>query len=116
MARLLEPRPWTGGHVAQARRGSTSSPAGLAWLADIVATAFVQTVGPLARATSLDNTIRFARIGLQSDWVLTDVTAEAAADGYAYGRVDCYAVDGTLLATATQTCLCRRDSPMGTDR
>jgi acyl-CoA thioesterase len=93
--------------------GGASTPAGLAWLSDIVATAFAQSVGPLSRATSLDNTIRFARTGKDSEWILTDVIAEAAEDGYAYGRVDCYAEDGTLLATATQTCICRRSIDEG---
>jgi acyl-CoA thioesterase len=57
----------------------------------------------------LDNTIRLVQTPTESEWILTDVIAEAASDGYGFGRVDCYAEDGTLLATATQTCICRRN-------
>lgn len=111
------PHPWTDpdvsgtGRVAMWARiadTATSSPAGLAWLADSVVTGVAQAIGPLSRATSLDNTIRVAA-DAQSEWVLLDVVAEGAADGYAYGRVDLYAEDGALLATGSQTCLCRRD-------
>jgi acyl-CoA thioesterase len=86
--------------------GGTSTPAGLAWIADTVAAGFSQSVGPLARATSLDNTIRYAAAA-QSEWVLVDVHAHAAADGYAYGDVHLFSENGTLLATGSQTCVAR---------
>jgi hypothetical protein len=56
--------------------GGTSTPAGLAWIADSVAAGLSQSVGPLARVTSLDNTIRYAAVA-QSEWVLVDVHAHA---------------------------------------
>jgi acyl-CoA thioesterase-2 len=86
--------------------GGTSTPAGLAWIADTIASGISQSVGPLSRATSLDNTIRDAAAE-QSEWVLVDVHAHASADGYAYGDVHLFAENGTLLATGSQTCIAR---------
>ena len=74
--------------------------------ADSVGAGLSQAVGPLARATSLDNTIRYAA-ATQSEWVLVDVHAHAAADGYAYGDVHLFSENGTLLATGSQTCVAR---------
>lgn len=91
---------------ARLTTGGTSSPAGLAWLADCVGAGVGRAVGPLSRATSLDNTIRYAQPA-ESEWVLVDVHAAAAHDGYGYGEVDLYAEDGTLLATGSQTCIVR---------
>ena len=88
------------------KRGGTSTPAGLAWIADSIASGLSQSVGPLARATSLDNTIRYAAAA-QSEWVLVDVHAHAAEDGYAYGDVHLFSENGTLLATGSQTCVAR---------
>ena len=86
--------------------GGTSTPAGLAWIADSVAAGLTQSIGPLGLATSLDNTIRYAA-DAQSEWVLVDVHAHAAADGYAYGDVHLFSEHGTLLATGSQTCIAR---------
>ena len=86
--------------------GGTSTPAGLAWIADTIASGLSQSVGPLSRATSLDNTIRYAAAA-QSEWVLVDVHAHASADGYAYGDVHLFSENGTLLATGSQTCIAR---------
>jgi Thioesterase-like superfamily len=82
--------------------GGTSTPAGLAWIADSIASGLSQVIGPLARATSLDNTIRYAAAA-QSEWVLVDVHAHAAADGY----VHLFSENGMLLATGSQTCAAR---------
>jgi acyl-CoA thioesterase II len=86
--------------------GGTSTPAGLAWIADSIAAGLSRSVGPLALATSLDNTIRYAAAA-QSEWVLVDVHAHASADGYAYGDVHLFSESGTLLATGSQTCIAR---------
>lgn len=88
--------------------GGTSTPAGLAWIADSIAAGLSRSVGPLALATSLDNTIRYAAAAApQSEWVLVDVHAHASADGYAYGDVHLFSESGTLLATGSQTCIAR---------
>ena len=86
--------------------GGTSTPAGLAWIADSIAAGISRSVGPLTLATSLDNTIRYAAAA-QSEWVLVDVHAHASADGYAYGDVHLFSESGTLLATGSQTCIAR---------
>jgi acyl-CoA thioesterase II len=106
-------RPRNGGQVpghssfwTRLKGGGTSTPAGLAWIADSLAAGLSQSVGPLTRATSLDNTIRYAAAE-QSEWVLVDVQAHAAADGYAYGDVHLFSENGTLLATGSQTCVVR---------
>lgn len=106
-------RPGDGGQLpghtsfwTRHKGGGTSTPAGLAWIADCIAAGLSQAVGPLARATSLDNTIRYAAAA-QSEWVLVDVHAHAAADGYAYGDVHLFSENGTLLATGSQTCVAR---------
>jgi acyl-CoA thioesterase len=102
-----------GGHVpgrtsfwTRLKAGGTSTPAGLAWIADSIAAGLVQSVGPLSRVTSLDNTIRYAAAA-PSEWVLADVHAHAAADGYAYGDVHLFTEKGALLATGSQTCVVR---------
>jgi acyl-CoA thioesterase-2 len=114
----LGPHPWLTnergpGRVATWFRlsdGDASSPGGLAWAADCVALGLGQAVGGLGRATSLDNTIRYAA-DTTSEWLLVDTHAVASVDGYAYGHVHCFAEDGTLLATGTQTCLARLGDP-----
>jgi len=113
----LGPHPWVTtapgpGRVATWFKlvdADTSSPGGLAWAADCVALGFAQSVGSLTRATSLDNTIRYAA-RRESEWILIDAIAEGASQGYAFGRVNLFATDGTLLAVGTQTCLARRGS------
>jgi acyl-CoA thioesterase len=82
----------------------SGSPPALAWLADCVAMGFGQAIGPLLRATSLDNTVRFAAAA-PTDWVLVDAHATGAADGYAYGEVHLFSRDGVLLATGSQSML-----------
>jgi acyl-CoA thioesterase len=106
-------RPRNGGEApghasfwTRLKGGGTSTPTGLAWIADSLAAGLSQSVGPLTRATSLDNTIRYAAAE-QSEWVLVDVQAHAAADGYAYGDVHLFSETGTLLATGSQTCIAR---------
>jgi acyl-CoA thioesterase len=106
-------RPGSGGQLpgrsstwTRLKGGGTSTPAGLAWIADSIASGLKQSVGPLARNLSLDNTIRYAAAE-QSEWVLVDVHAHAAADGYAYGDVHLFSENGTLLATGSQTCVAR---------
>ena len=90
--------------AAQGRRNQHAG--GLAWIADSIAAGLSRSVGSLALATSLDNTIRYAAAA-QSEWVLVDVHAHASADGYAYGDVHLFSESGTLLATGSQTCIAR---------
>lgn len=86
--------------------GDTASRPALAWLADCMPLGIAAASGKMPAGVSLDNTIRFGR-SVESEWVLLDVSAEAVADGYGYGTVHCWAADGTLLGTGTQTAIIR---------
>jgi hypothetical protein len=73
------PRP-AGCPAIRDRPEYDGSAVGQAWIADSIASGLSQSVGPLARATSPDNTIRYAATA-ESEWVLVDVHAHAAVDG-----------------------------------
>ena len=42
-----------------------------------------------------------------TDWVLLDIHAHAVERGFGHGLVHMFAEDGTLLATASQSCIVR---------
>jgi acyl-CoA thioesterase len=42
-----------------------------------------------------------------TEWVLLDIRVQAVDRGFGHGLVHMYAEDGTLLATASQTCMVR---------
>jgi len=48
-----------------------------------------------------------------TEWVLLDIHAHAAERGFGHGLVHMFAEDGTLLATASQSCIMRfwREDP-----
>lgn len=82
------------------------SPA-LGILGDFVPMASGQAIGLRAGGNSLDNTIRFARL-VPTDWVLLDIQIESVQRGFAHGTIQMFAEDGTLLATASQSCIARK--------
>lgn len=82
------------------------SPA-LGILGDFVPMASGQAVGLRAGGNSLDNTIRFSRF-VPTDWVLLDIQIESVQRGFAHGTIQMFAQDGTLLATASQSCIARK--------
>ena len=55
---------------------------------------------------SLDNSLRLCTLAATA-WVLIDVRVHAIARGFGHGRVELWAEDGTLLATASQSCVVR---------
>ena len=55
---------------------------------------------------SLDNTLRLAKL-VPTDWVLLDIHVHAVERGFGHGLVHMFAEDGTLLATASQSCIVR---------
>ena len=55
---------------------------------------------------SLDNTLRIARL-VPTEWVLLDIRVHAVERGFGHGLVHMFAEDGTLLATASQSCIVR---------
>ena len=73
-----------------------------------------QALGRMAGGTSLDNTIRVARL-VPTEWVLIDIAVHAVANGFGHGLVHLWAQDGTLLATASQSCRVRYWTPAQED-
>ena len=64
------------------------------------------TLGEYVGGNSLDNTIRICRL-VPTEWVLIDVRVDTVANGFGHGTVHLWAEDGTLLATASQSCIVR---------
>lgn len=87
--------------------------ASLAVLGDFVPMGVGQALGRRGGGNSLDNTIRVARL-VPTEWVLLDIRVHAVEHGFGHGLVHMFAEDGTLLATASQSCIVRfwtGDSP-----
>jgi len=82
------------------------SGAALAILGDYVPMGVGQALGLLAGGNSLDNTLRVARL-VPTDWVMLDIRVHAVDHGFGHGLVHLWAQDGTLLATASQSCIVR---------
>jgi acyl-CoA thioesterase len=82
------------------------SAAALAVLGDYVPMGISQALGLRAGGNSLDNTVRVARL-VPTEWVLVDIDVHAVANGFGHGLVHLWAEDGTLLATASQSCIVR---------
>ena len=78
----------------------------LAIAADYVSVAISDAIGRPAGATSLDNTIRFARI-VPTDWLLVEIQIEAVQGGLVHGSMRLFAQDGTLMAVASQSMILR---------
>ena len=55
---------------------------------------------------SLDNTLRVGHL-VPTEWVLLDIQVHAVERGFGHGLVHMFAEDGTLLATASQSCIVR---------
>jgi acyl-CoA thioesterase len=82
------------------------SGAALAVLGDYVPMGVGQALGERAGGNSLDNTLRVARL-VPTEWVLCEIRVHAVASGFGHGLVQLWAEDGTLLATASQSCIVR---------
>jgi acyl-CoA thioesterase len=82
------------------------SAAALAVLGDFVPFGVGQAVGEYVSGNSLDNTLRVFRI-VPTEWVLVDVQIDAVHRGFGHGTVHLWAQDGTLLGTASQSCIVR---------
>jgi acyl-CoA thioesterase len=80
--------------------------AGLAILGDFVPMGIGMSLGIEGGGTSLDNTLRVVRL-VPTDWVLLDIRVHGADRGFGHGLVHMFAEDGTLLATASQSCVVR---------
>jgi acyl-CoA thioesterase len=78
----------------------------LAILGDFVPMGVGQALGIRGGGNSLDNTLRIARL-VPTEWVLLDIHVQAVERGFGHGLVHMFAEDGTLLATASQSCIVR---------
>jgi acyl-CoA thioesterase len=76
--------------------------AGVAYLADMVPAAVARAAGKLGAGFSLDNALRFADVP-PTEWILLDLRGELAANGYGHGSFTAWTLDGTLVATGSQT-------------
>ena len=79
---------------------------GLAIIGDFVPFGIGQALGRRAGGNSLDNTLRVVRL-VPTEWVLLDVRVHAVHRGFGHGLVHMFAEDGTLMATASQSCIVR---------
>jgi len=84
----------------------------LAILGDFVPMGVGQALGIRGGGNSLDNTLRIGRL-VPTEWVLLDIRVHFVERGFGHGLVHMYAEDGTLMATASQSCIVRfwRDMP-----
>jgi len=90
----------------RSREGQAADARLLAIAADYVPSAIAGATGLHAGGNSLDNTIRYGRI-VPCDWILCDVQIESLANGIVHGRMNLYAPDGVLMATASQSMILR---------
>ncbi len=80
--------------------------ASLAVLGDFVPMGVGQALGIRGGGNSLDNTLRVVHL-VPTEWVLLDIRVHAVERGFGHGLVHMFAEDGTLLATASQSCIVR---------
>ena len=78
----------------------------LSILGDFLFLGMGQALGIAGGGSSLDNTMRFGRL-VPTEWVLLDIRVHAVERGFGHGLVHMFAEDGTLLATASQSCIVR---------
>lgn len=80
--------------------------AALAIMGDFVPMGVGQALGVKGGGNSLDNTLRLVHL-VPTEWVLLDIRVHAVERGFGHGLVHMFAEDGTLLATASQSCIVR---------
>lgn len=83
--------------------GRPMTPAGIAFLADMVPVAIARGAGRMGAGTSLDNSMRFVEITEPTEWVLLELQGHNASGGYGHGTVRVWSQAGALLATGGQT-------------
>jgi acyl-CoA thioesterase len=78
------------------------TPAGVAYLADMVPGAIARAAYKLGGGFSLDNALRFGEMQ-PTEWVLLHLRGDLATHGYGHGSFTAWSIDGALLATGSQT-------------
>jgi acyl-CoA thioesterase len=104
----LDGTPGTGRSALWARVPGHLEPsaATLAILGDYVPGGMAEVLGQAAGGSSLDNTLRVARL-TATQWVLCDIRIHAIEHGFGHGLAHLWAADGTLLGTASQSVIVR---------
>jgi len=80
--------------------------AALGVLGDFVPFGVGQALGIRGGGNSLDNTLRIVEL-VPTEWVLLDIRVHAVERGFGHGLAHMFAQDGTLMATASQSCIVR---------
>lgn len=88
-ARLSDDRPIT--------------PAGIAFMADMVPGAIARAAGLVGGGSSLDNSLRFGRIPHDEEWILLELRGQMAVGAHAHGSVKVWTRDGVLVAVGGQS-------------
>jgi acyl-CoA thioesterase len=89
--------------------GRPLTPAGVAFLADMVPIAVIRAAGLVgsepgpAGATSLDNSLRFGSVAPEEEWILLEMRGHLATGGSAHGSVFVWTPEGALVAVGGQT-------------
>lgn len=78
----------------------------LAVLGDFIPMGIGQALGVRGGGNSLDNTLRVVRL-VPTEWVLVDIQIQGVHRGFGHGSLAMFAEDGTLMATASQSCIVR---------
>jgi acyl-CoA thioesterase len=83
-------------------RSGLHTRATIAFLADMVPSSVARAAGKMGGGTSLDNSLRYARL-VDTEWIMLDMDPWFATSGYLHGAARVWAQDGTLLGVASQT-------------
>ena len=86
------------------RSSPEMTPATLGFLADMVPIACAWACGVAGAGTSFDNSLRIGE-AVDTEWVLLDLDAHVAVDGFGHGQVHLWSPDGRMLATGTQSAI-----------
>lgn len=110
----LDGTPGTGRAAMWARMPDVLEPSAavLAVFGDYVPGGVAEALGRPGGGTSLDNTIRVARL-VPTEWVLIDVRMDAVHGGFGHGLAYLWAEDNTLLGTASQSVIVRFFDALG---
>ena len=84
----------------------------LALVGDVLMPSLSDAFGVPVTANSLDNTLRIVERAT-TEWVLLDVTVDAAAGGFVHAAAHLWTEDATLLAIVSQTLVLREAGPDG---
>jgi acyl-CoA thioesterase len=83
--------------------GRSITPAGIAFMADMVPGAIARAAGLVGGGTSLDNSLRFGRIPDGEEWVLLELRGQMAVGAHAHGSVKVWTRSGALVAVGGQS-------------